>query len=123
MQQLTKSLSEPKLYRIVAIFLTLASLVLSLTPGDPTKISTIPHLDKLIHLGAYASLYGAYWYGFISPNKKHYSLPLALGICFYSGSLEVLQSWMDLGREGDFWDFVANSFGIFFVYFKVRLLR
>ena len=114
---------ELKIWKAIAVGLTLASLGLSLTSGDPTKVPSIPHLDKAVHFFSYGLLFFAYWLGYFkdySPKVHAYG---AFTIATYGGLIELLQWQMNLGRTGDFWDFTANCFGIFFVYYSVRGLE
>ena len=122
MQQLIKHLLELKIWKAIAVGLTLASLGLSLTSDDPTKVPSIPHLDKAVHFFSYGLLFFAYWLGYFKDYSPKVHIYGACTIAAYSGLMELLQWQMDLGRTGDFWDFTANCFGIFFVYYGVRRL-
>ena len=123
MQKLIKHLLELKIWKSIAVVLTLASLGLSLTTGDPSKVPYIPHLDKAVHFFSYGFLFFAYWAGYFKDYAPRVHVYVACIIASYSGLMELLQWQMDLGRTGDFWDFIANCFGIFFVYFGMRQLN
>jgi VanZ family protein len=62
--------------------------------------------DKVEHAGAYCllALLGAWSFRPL--------LPLAAGLILFGAGVEVLQAVMDLGREGDVLDALANTVGV-----------
>lgn len=78
----------------------------------------IPHIDKLVHLCMYAGMSGMLWVEFLW-GHRHDNTPLwhawigaVLCPIFFSGVIEVLQSYLTSQRSGDWLDFVANVIGV-----------
>lgn len=102
-----------------ALFLCAVCVVAWQSLQPATSEQGILHLDKLLHLIAYAVLmalallgrlpFKAIWVAFIVT---------ALGV-----GLEVLQGTMNLGRTASFADAVANTAGVALVYGTWRLIN
>ena len=80
------------------------------------KIIDIPHFDKFVHL----FLYYVFTLLLISENnsQRHYrkvtvnAILIAAAISLsYGATIEILQKVLFLGRSGDIWDMMANTFG------------
>ncbi len=91
-------------------------------PGNnfpKTGMLTIPHIDKIVHLGMFLVFgvllsYGLYlqknpWY----VHKYYGSITVLLGI-IYGGLTELLQHYVLNMRSGTWTDFLANLFGTIF---------
>jgi VanZ family protein len=97
---------------VVALIITYLSLTSSHT-FDKVPIINIPNIDKFVHFGMYFSLMSV----IIFENRKtikstgHLFL-IGLIPLFYGILMEILQSTLTSTRNGDFYDALANSFGI-----------
>jgi len=92
-------------YAGAAFVLCLAAIIyLSVAPGGLTPTGGLP-LDKLQHAFAYLVLTGLALIAF------GLRWPLLLGIAALGAGLEVVQTVMGLGREGDVVDLIANLSG------------
>ena len=95
----------------------LAILILTNIPGN-----YIPHVytfadwlqwDKITHLILFGVFSFALLWGFRKSNalsKTIYGL-VFLGSAIYGGLTEYLQSFLDIGRNGNLYDFYANLLG------------
>ena len=109
--------------------LVLFIFVICLMPM-PTKVAPpVVGFDKLVHTGLYAFLCTVILFERVRRAKKK---PLIMSHCFYgafvlpilmSGIIELLQSSLDMGRSGDWWDMAANSLGVILVWVPFILLR
>lgn len=101
---------------IFSIVVALIILYLSLASSDTFKnvpFSTIPNLDKLVHLCMYFGLMSA----IIFDNRKRIIsnkqvLLLALIPFFYGVLMEILQGVLIVSRYASIYDVMANSTGI-----------
>lgn len=102
-------------FTYAAMVWTITLLWLSLTPSSSIpkiRIVEIPHLDKIVHFSMYFILtilvLSAHLFRGIKINKI-----FLLALCFlYSIVIEMLQSFMKLGRYFDYYDIFANLIGI-----------
>ncbi len=109
-------MQNPWIYRAPAIgwgfliFYACLAPVSDLDPGWEIEIS-----DKLVHFILYFSwtnfLYFASSRGYRRPIKKRKALIYWLIAVLIGGLIELLQSWMGLGRSADLLDAIANSAG------------
>lgn len=101
------------------IAITSIILVLSLVRFFPMeKLPKVPNSDKLVHFLMYVGLAFIVHWDYKYAKRKidvllHYVLicfvfPIALG-----GMIEVLQNTELIGRNGDIYDFTANTLGVF----------
>jgi VanZ family protein len=107
---------NPWIYRAPAIgwgfliFYACLAPVSDLDPGWEIEIS-----DKLVHFVLYFSwtifLYFASSRGYKRPIKKRRALVYWLIAVLIGGFIELLQSWMGLGRSADLLDALANTAG------------
>jgi len=82
------------------------------------------HLDKVMHIGAYAVLAGLSRFGW----TKLWGGTIFLLLAGFGIGIEILQHLMDVGRTGSVADALANIVGaalalIFFHYFWTRHQR
>ena len=103
-------------WRIVFAIGLFSVATLSLTPGGVATPS-FPQSDKLAHFVAYAALGLT---GRLSFRTRMAILVIAL--MSYGALIEYLQSYLPM-REMDFWDFVANTGGVFFGVFLATKVR
>lgn len=113
----------------VVVLAAILYLTLYPNPLPENDIPLFPGADKLVHAlmmfglsgcVAYDYMRSRYGNGKMTPPKGMLLCLLALTILF-GGVIELLQSWMDLGRSEDILDFVADAAGAI-VAFVVELL-
>jgi len=96
-------------YAFVFKALTLAALavvlVMSLRPS--VNLGSAPHMDKVVHLGAYAVLAGLTRLGWPSL----WGGIIFAGLAIFGIGIELAQHFMDLGRTGSLADIFANMLG------------
>jgi len=106
-------------------------LLLSLLPAEKTdKVNFInfEHSDKLIHFFMYLLLTAALLIDIHNSKKKPTSLlilSVLTVILVLSGIIEIIQELLTDTRFGNFYDFIANFFGIivgYFLYFKTKIM-
>jgi len=81
----------------------------------------VQHMDKVIHLGAYAVLAGLARLGWL----KLWGGFIFVGFAVLGPGIELAQHIMDVGRDGSFADVAANLLGaalplLFFHFFWTR---
>jgi VanZ family protein len=95
-------------------------LVLFISYGTLAPSQYVPDLhlwDKLEHATAFFGM--TCWFSGIV-RRSRYSV-LAVWMLIFGGAIEILQGVMGLGRDMDFWDWVADAVGIFFALVLVYL--
>jgi VanZ family protein len=123
MRYIFKNYSKTLLFLAI---ITLASLV-NLNKVEAPELFHIPHLDKLVHLGMYATL----TFTFLWENyaRHHYKVIVskAITIAILSGLFGIL---MEIGqqlitnyRSGDAWDELANITGVVVGWFAFKILK
>ena len=108
------------------ILLVLVIALLSLVPGENMPGSflfSIPHFDKIIHVGMYASL------GFVTlvesrlnPPRMAIHVLLLLAIFAMSALIEILQATVVAARSAEWFDLLANFLGLIFGYIAHRII-
>jgi VanZ family protein len=92
---------------------------------SPDRLPNIPHIDKLLHFGAYAVLGILFFRTFESlPIDNSLKVVMILGILsstLYGISDEIHQHYVPY-RSADIWDGVANLLGSIFGVFAYRYL-
>ena len=107
------------IFKGLTFLAVLIVLIMSLRPA--ASMGGVPHIDKVLHFAAYATLAGLGRLGWPRIWGGWIFISLAmLGI-----GIEIAQHLMDLGRTGSFADIVANLIGaavplIFFHLFWTR---
>lgn len=100
------TLRHPRLWQVLGWLLVIGATVASLLPSTP--MPRVPSGDKFLHLLTYAVL--AVWFAGLYPRTSYVRIAAAL---FLMGvAIEWAQGAMNLGRERDFRDVLANSAGI-----------
>ena len=100
------TLRHPRFWLVIGWLLVMAAIVVSLVPGQ-----ALPHLgvsDKLEHTTTYAAL--TLWFAGLYPRARYVWIGFwmfALGV-----GIEFAQGAMQLGRQRDYLDVIANSVGI-----------
>lgn len=89
-------------------------------PAGVDSLPPLPYLDKLIHAIMFGGLAGAIAFdrrraGFALTHRT--MLLCCLGAAAFGAFIEVVQTWMNIGRSGDWFDFLADVVGIVVAYF------
>lgn len=105
-----------------AVFIVILWLTLAPHPLPETEISFFPHCDKVVHAlmfggMAFALFFDrALWRLRRNDKRLHYirceKLLILLSVVVFGGCIELLQTFMALGRGGDIFDFFADVIGI-----------
>lgn len=101
-----QTLRHAGVWRTIAWLLVACVFIGSLVPAGTPGLGLIN--DKLEHGGGYAAL--TIWFMGVYPKQRQWVIVVAfvvMGIV-----IELLQGWMQWGRECDIRDVVANSTGI-----------
>ncbi len=99
-----------------AIIWLLVILVLSGYPGNYVPKVPIWQFDKLVHGGIYAilslCLIIAFKKQYDKENKRFFiTVLIVLFGIIYGGFMEILQHYIFINRSGNWYDFLANTFG------------
>lgn len=101
------ALRHPRLWLVTGWILIVLSVIVSIVPAQhlpqPPGIS-----DKAEHLVAYALL--SLWFAGIYPRSRY--IAIAVGLFVMGIAIEWVQGAMNLGRQADLRDVIANSVGI-----------
>lgn len=105
-----------KKYPFSLIVVALVTYLSFFKPPSAPKLDTIPHIDKVVHLGMYFVMSAGLWWEFLCSHTKGTSMQRAwIGafICpvLFSGCVEILQEHCTTYRGGDWFDFLANATG------------
>lgn len=101
----------------VSLLVILAVVYLSFFKPPSTDLSTIPNLDKVVHLCMYFGMSGILWLEFLRAHRKqvaplwHAWVGAFLCPVLFSGVVELLQEYCTTYRGGDWMDFAANTTG------------
>ena len=108
------------------ILLVLVIALLSLLPGENMPGSflfSIPHFDKIIHMGMYASL------GFVALTESRLDPPrlarhvlLLFAIFAMSALIEILQATVVASRSAEWFDLLSNFLGLILGYIAHRII-
>jgi VanZ family protein len=100
------TLRHPWLWQALGWVLVIGATVASLVPGP--QLPQIPSSDKFLHALTYAVL--AVWFAGLYPRARYVWIGALL---FFMGlAIEWAQGAMELGRQRDYRDVIANSLGI-----------
>lgn len=89
-------------------------LIAIMTPGDdiPSVGITIPHIDKVVHLGMFGGVSVCFYWDYVQSMKKMPSLLLSLiALVGFAAMTEIIQLYVPK-RSCDYRDFIADSIGI-----------
>ena len=107
------------LYRVVFFSFILVISYGAFTPSEGS--SSIPHLDKLLHLVAFLLL--SFTLDLSSKRNFKSSPDLILALVFYAGFIEVVQSFLSF-RSAELLDFAFDLIGILvYVIFAPKIRR
>lgn len=86
-------------------------------PPSPPKLVEIIGIDKLVHLGMYATFSGMLWLEYFLSHTSGTSMRTGWWICtvfpFCIGGITEIGQWvMTDYRSGDWYDFAANTLGV-----------
>jgi VanZ family protein len=106
----------------LALGWTLLIFVLCCTPGK-----FIPHsnwlellsFDKFVHASIFFILCILWNYVLLKKQKNNllFKLIILVSCISYGGILELMQTFYFSGRSGDWYDFIANTFGVTIAWF------
>ena len=106
-------------FTLITIILILIGILM---PGRDVPSVGIPHLDKLVHLGMFASLALCYYGEYIWYNKKLPQVFVPWIIMeIYALLTEIMQQFVE-GRSCDVFDFIVDSIGILLVILLFRII-
>jgi hypothetical protein len=106
-----EDLSQPKL-RFAWLWWTLGWLLVLATVNESLRKNVweakIMPSDKTLHFLGYCAL--AMWFAGVARRSRY--VVVGLMLIALGGALELGQGMMGVGRQADWWDFLANSLGI-----------
>lgn len=100
------------------IFIVVAILYLSLMRVSPrSDMPAVPFGDKIVHVVMYMGLMLAFYFDVYRQNlpKISFRRSLLYGVFsfgIFGGIVELLQMYCTTYRSGDWWDWVADVFGV-----------
>lgn len=88
-------------------------------PGNNLPNAPFLNFDKLVHVGIFAVLAIAWMFPFYKEKSLPYLAYTSLALIVYGVIIELVQHNFIYGRSGDFWDALADAFGVVisFVFF------
>ena len=101
----------------VSLLVILAVIYLSFFRPPSTELSTIPNIDKVVHVCMYFGMSGMLWLEFLRAHRRdraplwHAWVGALLCPVLFSGLVELLQAYCTTYRGGDWLDFAANTAG------------
>ena len=101
----------------VSLMVILAVIYLSFFRPPSTELSTIPNIDKVVHVCMYFGMSGMLWLEFLRAHRRdraplwHAWVGALLCPVLFSGMVELLQAYCTTYRGGDWLDFAANTAG------------
>ena len=109
-----KNLLGHKLFLFVAVFLTAAiGFGSTFSATHLGVIQPFNFFDKVVHIGAYATLTTSWLLYFGNKNdQQKYRFLTALFVLIYGIIIEVIQGTMTANRQADLYDIFANLVGI-----------
>ena len=117
-------------WAVIIIFLS--TLPVPKIPG--ARLFDIPHFDKFVHFSLYATLSTLWLIDYFKNTNNPYAFRVVLIVMnsiLYGGIMEVVQKVVVQKRSGDFFDFLANTIGVFtafllfryFVFYRKTMLK
>lgn len=99
-------LRHPRVWLVIGWSMVALAMLVSLLPGE--KLPSTGVNDKLEHMLAYTVL--TVWFTGIYPRTRY--AVIAIGLFLMGALLEWAQGALNVGRESDFRDLIANVIGI-----------
>jgi hypothetical protein len=99
-------LKHPRAWLVIGWVMVAFVILVSLLPGGKLPVTGVN--DKVEHLLFYTLL--AVWFAGIYPRSRY--VVIGLGLFLMGAAIEWAQGAMNLGRQSDFRDLIANSVGI-----------
>lgn len=99
-------LRHPRVWLAIGWTMVALAMVASLLPGEKLPVTGVN--DKLEHMFAYTVL--AVWFAGIYPRSRY--LVIGIGLFLMGAAIEWAQGVMNVGRQSDLRDLIANSIGI-----------
>lgn len=98
-------------FTILSVLFVLVAIMM---PGDdiPSVGMTIPHIDKVVHLGMFGGVSGCFYWDYVHSMKKMppLLLPFVILVAF-AAVTEIIQLYVPQ-RSCDYRDFIADCIGI-----------
>ena len=108
---------------LLAGFIALVSLIPSSSMPE-SRLFAISYLDKVVHFGMYGLFsFVAFLESRCRQNCRLYHLVLALTVLLLSAGIEVLQATVVATRSAEWFDLLANAFGLIGGYVAFRVLK
>lgn len=109
-------MTKLKQYILSAIILLVICYLSFFKPPSAGSLSTIPHLDKIVHFCMYFGFSSVLWFDYGRDRKIKFNAIKGWGLAFVfpvilSGMIELLQEYCTTYRGGEWLDFTANSCG------------
>lgn len=101
----------------VSLLVIATVIYLSFFRPPSTELSTIPNIDKVVHVCMYFGMSGMLWLEFLRAHRRdntplwHAWVGALLCPVLFSGAVELLQAYCTTYRGGDWLDFAANTAG------------
>ena len=114
-------LKLPQLFCSIIVFLVILYLTLVPKPLPDSDIRLFPHADKVVHAIMFGGLYFCLVFDFLRNRARFhqsYIIPFSINITFIlscialGGIIELVQSWLGLGRSCDIYDFYSDTAGV-----------
>ncbi len=101
-----------------SLLTTLTIAILSLMPvPEIEEVKDVPLFDKWAHFVMYGGLSCAIWFDICRHRLRLSTMNIVLLTIVYpvvlGGLMELGQAYLTTCRSGDWWDFVADSIGVF----------
>ena len=101
----------------LSLLVILAVIYLSFFRPPSTELSTIPNIDKVVHVCMYFGMSGMLWLEFLRAHRRdhtplwHAWVGALLCPVLFSGVVGLLQAYCTTYSGGGWWDFAANTAG------------
>ncbi len=100
-----------------SLFIILIVIYLSLFKPPKTPLDQVANFDKIVHVCMYFGMSGMLWLEYMKNHRrqfrlKHVFIGAVILPIIFSGCIELIQEYCTNYRGGDWFDFLANSFGI-----------
>lgn len=110
------SIQYIKKYPLSLLVATIVTIISLIPFPEMPDMEDIPFIDKWTHFVMYGGLTITIWFEYL---RSHTSLAASRLFIFaflmpitMSGIIELMQEYLTTSRNGDFWDFLANSIGV-----------